>query len=102
MRLAYRLVYLPLALLAGCATHAVDNNYGNAYQRMLDEQVYDPATRNAALGDRAIESTDPELAELALTNMRKDSSSRQVSTAGAVVIAPGGMAGGGGSGGGSQ
>jgi hypothetical protein len=76
MRPIHWLMLLPAALLGGCATHAVDKNYGDAYEQMLREQTYNPATRGAAPGDKAVEGIDPELADAALEAMRKDTSDR--------------------------
>jgi hypothetical protein len=67
---------LPAALLGACATHAVDKNYGSAYEQMLREQTYNPATRGTAPGDKAVEGIDPALADAALEAMRKDTADR--------------------------
>jgi|SRR5579872_2018161 len=101
MRIAYGfcLSILPLALVAGCATHAVDKAYGSAYQQMLEAQVYDPATLSTGLGSRAMESVDPTIANGAIESLRKDEGSRTaVSSAGTVSVS---QQGNGGSGGGS-
>jgi hypothetical protein len=76
MRLTHLLMLMPAVLLGGCATHAVDNNFGSAYQQVLREQTYDVATRSTGQGDRAVESMDPVLAQAALDAMRKDAADR--------------------------
>lgn len=94
---------LPLALVAGCATHAVDNAYGSAYRQMLETQVYDPSTLSTGLGNRAIESVDPTIANGAIEGMRKDEGARTaVSSAGAVSVSQQGSGGGGAGGGGAS
>jgi hypothetical protein len=76
MRLSYLLLLLPPAMLAACATHEVDKNYGKAYEQMLYEQTYNPATRSTVQGDKAVEGVDPTVAEGALDAMRKDAADR--------------------------
>jgi hypothetical protein len=102
MRITHSLILCPLALVAGCATHAVDNNYGNAYHQVLEAQVYDTATLSTASGSRAIVGVDPDVANAAVEGMRKDAGDRSsVKNAGAVNIqGSGGSSGSGGNSGG--
>jgi hypothetical protein len=67
---------LPAAMLSGCATHAVDKSYGNAYQQTLNEEIYNPATRSTIRADKAVEGMDPEQAQAALEQMRSDTAQR--------------------------
>jgi hypothetical protein len=72
MRPSYLLMLLLPAMLGACATHGVDKNYGNAYQQMLHEQTYNPATRSTLQESKAVEGMDPEQAKAALDGMRSD------------------------------
>jgi uncharacterized protein (UPF0261 family) len=76
MRTTHLLMMLALAPLAGCATHAVDQNYGSAYEQLVQLQTYDVATRNTSQKERVIEGTDPDMANAALEAMRKDTADR--------------------------
>ena len=58
-------VLASLGLLSGCAASSVAQNYGNAYEQMVREQTFDVSTRNTGQGDRALEGTDPDVANLA-------------------------------------
>jgi hypothetical protein len=76
MRPSHWLILLSAAPLSGCATHAVDKSYGNAYQQTLNEQIYNPATRSTIRADKALEGVDPEQAQGALDQMRADTAQR--------------------------
>ncbi|MFI4866089.1 MAG: hypothetical protein ACHQDB_03175 [Steroidobacterales bacterium] len=76
MRPSHWLILLSAALLSGCATHAVDKSYGNAYQQTLNEQIYNPATRGTTPRDKALEGLDPEQAQMALEQLRGDTAQR--------------------------
>lgn len=65
-----------LGLLTGCAASSVNQNYGKAYEQMVREQTFDVSTRNTGQGDRVLEGTDPNVANSAVQNMRKDSGNR--------------------------
>ncbi|MGA8345127.1 MAG: hypothetical protein WB781_24575 [Candidatus Sulfotelmatobacter sp.] len=80
----FALILLPAALLAGCATHAVDKNYGQAHERLLREQTYDVTTLGGH-GDTPVMGMDPNSAELALGSMRLDVTSRKAVTSGPVT-----------------
>jgi hypothetical protein len=72
----FLLILAPLGLLAGCAASSVNDNYGKAYEQMVREQTFDVSTRDTGQGDRVLEGTDPNVANLALDTMRKDTGSR--------------------------
>ena len=71
------LILLSAALLAGCATSAVNDNYGHAVAQVRDAQIYDRSTLNGQ-ADRPVESVDPEMAKLAIDSLRKDAPDRAV------------------------
>jgi hypothetical protein len=62
------LILAPAALLSGCATHAVDNHYGEAWAQMQRAQTYDPR----AGGDSPVLGMDSVQEMIALSAMRKD------------------------------
>ena len=96
MRHITLLILVPAALLSGCATHAVDNHYGEAWARMQHLQTYDPR----AGGDSAVLGMDPVQEMIALGDMRKDVSDRTaIKPAPLISIS---QSSGGGGGGGSQ
>jgi uncharacterized membrane protein YgcG len=72
----FLLVLTPLGLLSGCAASSVNQNYGKAYEQMVREQTFDVSTRDTGQGDRVLQGTDPDVANLALETMRKDTGSR--------------------------
>jgi hypothetical protein len=76
------LMLLAAALLGGCATHAVDQHFGQAHERLLREQTYDVTTLSGH-GDTPVMGMDPNSAQSALEAMRKDIADR-----GAVKTAP--------------
>ena len=75
MKYAYLLKLLPAALLAGCTTSAVDENFGKAVAQVTRAQVNDPTTLTGNQ-DRPVEGIDPEVAKVALEAMRKDTPER--------------------------
>ncbi len=85
MRITYLPMMLALTPLTGCATHAVDQNYGSAYEQLLREQTYDVSTRNTGQKERSIEGTDPDMANAALEAMRKDTADRTAVKAAPVI-----------------
>ncbi len=72
----FLLVLAPLGLLSGCAASSVNQNYGKAYEQMVRDQTFDVSTRSTGQGDRALTGTDPDVANAALVNLRKDSGNR--------------------------
>jgi hypothetical protein len=66
------LILVPAALLGGCATHAVDNHYGDAWAQMQRAQTYDPR----AGGDSPVLGMDSVQEMIALGAMRRDVSDR--------------------------
>jgi hypothetical protein len=75
MRLIPLLILLPAALLAGCETSAVNEDYGKAVEHVREAQIYDRSTLNGQ-ADRPVESVDPETAKLAIDSLRKDTPDR--------------------------
>jgi hypothetical protein len=100
MRITHLLILLTLVSLSGCAMPNVDKNFGSAYAQMVREQTYDVSTRNTGQGDRVIEGVDPDSANAALENMRKDTAGRGIRTAPVINSTQQGGGGGGGGGGG--
>jgi len=90
MRPLTRLLMPLLAvLLIGCATNAVEKNYGSATSNMVREQTYDVSTRTSVGGDKPVLGMDPYWAAAALDCMRKDLPDResaQKSAQSAVVV----------------
>jgi hypothetical protein len=68
MQRTYLLILLPAALLSACATHAVDNHYGEAWAQMQHAQTYNPRAGD----DSAVLGMDPIQQLAALAAMRKD------------------------------
>jgi hypothetical protein len=78
MRPLTRLLMPLLAvLLIGCATNAVEKNYGSATSNMVREQTYDVSTRTSVGGDKPVLGMDPYWAAAALDCMRKDLPDRE-------------------------
>jgi type IV pilus biogenesis protein CpaD/CtpE len=75
MRHLYLLILVPAALVAGCQTSAVDENFGKAVAQIQRAQVNDPATLTGNQ-DRPVEGIDAEAATLAIESLRKDTPDR--------------------------
>src|SRR5579864_8318876 len=71
MRYAHFSVLLLVTALSGCASSAVDNDFGKAVAQMRRGQTNNPATLTGSQ-DRPVEGTDPEVATMALESLRKD------------------------------
>jgi hypothetical protein len=63
-------------LLSACESTAVEDNMGKAVAQMKHDQVSNPAT-SIGPNDAPVEGMDPESANNALENMRKDQPSRE-------------------------
>jgi hypothetical protein len=88
------LILVPTALLSGCATHAVDSHYGDAWAQMQRAQTYDPR----AGGDSPVLGMDSVQEMIALGDMRKDVADRTaVKPAPLINISTAASSGGGGS-----
>jgi len=74
MRHTILLLPVAAALLSACATHAVDNHYGEAAAQLQRAQTYDPR----AGGDSPVLGMDPVNEMIALTRMRADVTDRSV------------------------
>lgn len=62
--------------LAGCASSALQADYGRSVQLMTENQVYDPTTLTRP-SLKAVESADPEMLNLAVTTMRTQAVDRK-------------------------
>jgi hypothetical protein len=77
MRYAHLFVLVSAAVLSGCASTAVKDDFGKAVAQMKRAQTSNPATLTGSQ-DRPVEGVDPEVANMALESMRKDSADRAV------------------------
>jgi len=75
MQYSYLSLLLSAAILSGCASSAVDENFGKAVAQMQRAQTSNPATLTGNQ-DQPVESIDPEVATLAVESMRKDTPDR--------------------------
>ena len=75
MQHSYLSLLLSAAVLTGCASNAVDENFGKAVAQMRRAQTSNPATLTGNQ-DRPVEGIDPEAATLAVESMRKDTPDR--------------------------
>jgi PBP1b-binding outer membrane lipoprotein LpoB len=75
MQYAYLSVLLSAAVLSGCASSAVEDNFGKAVAQMRRAQTSNPATLTGSQ-DRPVEGIDPEGATMAIESMRKDTPDR--------------------------
>jgi hypothetical protein len=96
MRNVTTLLILVLTLLSACATHAVDNHYGEAWAQMQRAQTYDLR----AGGDSAVLGGDPVMQMIALGAMRRDVADRTAIRPAPLISIS--QSSGGGGGGGSQ
>jgi hypothetical protein len=62
--------------LTGCASSAVEADYGRSVRLMTENQVYDPATLITP-SRSAVEGADPDMLNLAVTTMRTQASERK-------------------------
>jgi len=63
-------------LLSACESTAVEDNMGKAVAQMKHDQISNPAT-SIGPNDAPVAGMDPESANNALENMRKDQPSRE-------------------------
>jgi hypothetical protein len=91
-------ILLSTALLSACATHAVDNHYGEAWAQMQRAQIFDAR----AGGDTPVLGMDQIQEMIALRAMRNDVTDRTAIKPAPLINISQSSGGGGGGGGGSQ
>jgi PBP1b-binding outer membrane lipoprotein LpoB len=65
------LALLSAALLDGCASSAVDENFGKSTAQLVRSQTYDPSTLHSPSA-APVEGIDPDVAKATIDSMRKD------------------------------
>jgi len=75
MRYAHLFVLVSAAVLSGCASTAVKDDFGKSAAQMIRAQTSNPTTLTGNQ-DRPVEGLDPDLANMALESMRKDNPDR--------------------------
>ena len=71
------LALLSAALLDGCASSAVDENFGKSAAQLVRAQAYDASTLSSPSA-APVEGVDPDVAKAAIDSMRKDVPDRSV------------------------
>jgi type IV pilus biogenesis protein CpaD/CtpE len=77
MRYAHLFVFVSAAVLSGCASTAVKDDFGKSAAQMIRAQTSNPATLTGNQ-DRPVEGIDPQVANGVLESMRKDIPDRAV------------------------
>jgi hypothetical protein len=65
------LAVLSAIVLDGCASSAVDENFGKSAAQIIRSQTYDASTLRSPSG-APVEGIDPDLGKAAIDSMRKD------------------------------